>query len=201
MDPQNLSSLKKGLLTLVILTLFVPHSVAQLQKHDFKIGIGLFSSNFLYAVRDELLVDPGFGDYISKNIDGSTGALYFSYRNYPIPKLSIGATIGMERIKGDILIDGMAEGRYSSDFLAGAIEMDYLYLSKPHLQLYSGMGLGVAYCSESNQVFSSSETDDGVKFIYQLNVIGLRLGGIFGFFLEGGYGYRGIARAGINIML
>lgn len=201
MNSSTGTALKKGLLTLAILTLLFPDLSAQLQKHDFRIGVGLFSSNFLYAVRNELIIDPGFGDYTSKDIDGATGALYFSYRNYPIPRLSIGATIGLERVKGDIQIDGMAEGRYSNDFLAGAIEIDYLYLSKPHLQLYSGMGFGVAFNSENNQVFTTSQTDENVKFIYHMNVIGIRVGGTVGFFLEAGYGYRGMARAGLNIMI
>lgn len=195
------SHFKKGMLLVAIVTIFVTDSSAQLQRHDFRLGLGLFSSNFLYGVRDQLLFDPGFGDYISKSIDGSTGALYFSYRNYPIARLSVGATVGMERVKGDIQIDGMAEGRYSSDFVAGAIEIDYLYVTKPHLQLYSGAGFGATFYNETNQVFTTEQSDEGVKFIYQLNIIGIRVGGVLGFFLEGGYGYKGIARAGLNIML
>ena len=36
---------------------------------------------------------------------------------------------------------------------------------------------------------------------YQANIIGFRYGGIFGAFVEAGYGYKGILKFGLNIQL
>lgn len=193
--------MKKLSLILLLLALYATSVHAQLQKHDFKFGIGLYSSSFLEALSDNLLIEQGDGLPVSKNIDGATGAIYFTYKNYPVPKLAIGATIGMERVKGDIMINSTSEGRYNSDFFAGAIETDYMYVTKPHLQLYSGLGLGVAYWGETNTLYTNTVENEQVKFIYQLNIFGIRVGSVVGFFVEAGYGYKGMIKTGINIQL
>lgn len=73
------------------------------------------------------------------------------------------------------------------------------------VQLYSGLGIGYTFGSESLNpaVDSGKTTSTGTinSFAWQVNVIGIRVGKAIAGFAEFGYGYKGIVNIGLSIQL
>ena len=71
---------------------------------------------------------------------------------------------------------------------------------KRRLRLYSGVGIGFFFHDELNSIETCQDvTEESFNLAYQMNLIGI--GGRAGFFLEGGYGYKGVMKIGINLQL
>lgn len=193
--------MKKILILPLLLLLSTQTSLGQLQRHDINLSAGIYSSNFFDAVSYDIFTDQNFDESISKTVGEQTGALYIGYRFFPAPKLTIGVTLGFERVKGKIMGDNFFEGTYYNDYVCGAFEMDYRYLNKPKFQMYSGAGIGVMFNEETNQAPNFYEFNESFDLAFQINLVGIRYGGIFGVFIEAGYGYRGMIKAGLSVQL
>jgi hypothetical protein len=193
--------MKKTLLIITIIIFQYALASAQLQRHGFNLSIGGFSSNFFDAVSEDIRIDPTLDGPVSKKIGEQTGSIFVTYRYFPSGRFSIGISGGIERVKGDIQVNAEDVGIYYNDYLTGAIEFDYRYISRPRIQLYSGGGLGIIYNEEKNEFPFFEDSNEEFKLAYQANIIGFRYGGIFGAFLEAGYGYKGILKFGLNIQL
>lgn len=193
--------MKRLLLACTIIALQFTLASAQLQRHGFNISIGGFSSNFFDAVSEDIAIDPTFDGPVSKTISEQTGSIFVTYRYFPSGKFSIGISGGIERVKGDIQVNAENVGIYYNDYFTGAIEFDYRYISKSRIQLYSGGGLGITFNEEKNEFPFLQDSNEEFKLAYQANIIGFRYGGIFGAFIEAGYGYKGILKFGFNIQL
>ena len=193
--------MKKYGFLLVMLCLSLQFSSAQLQRHDINLSIGGFSSNFFDAVSYDILTDQRLAGPVSKKIGEQTGAIFVTYRFFPNNNLSIGITGGIERVKGIIQINAEDSGVYYNDYFSGALEFDYRYISRGRIQLYSGGGVGIMFNEEKNDIYTYQENSEEFNFAYQVNLIGFRYGGIFGVFIEAGYGYKGILKLGFNIQL
>lgn len=178
--------MKKYSLLLIIFYLSVQYSHAQLQRHDISFSIGGFSSNFFDALDYDILTDQQLAGPISKKIGEQTGAIFVTYRFFPNVNLSIGLTGGFERVKGEIQINAEDAGVYYNDYISGAMEVDYRYISRGRIQLYSGLGAGIMFNKEKNDIYSYQENLKNFNFTYQVNRIGFRYGGIFGVFAEAG---------------
>lgn len=174
---------------------------AQLQRHGFNFSIGGFSSNFFDAVSEDIEIDPSIDGPVSKKIGEQTGSIFVTYRYFPSGKFSIGISVGIERVKGDIQVNAIDVGTYYNDYFTGAIELDYRYISRSRIQVYSGGGLGLIFNEEKNEYPFFQNSNEEFKLAYQANIIGFRYGGVFGAFIEAGYGYKGILKFGLNIQL
>ncbi len=177
------------------------NSFGQLQRHDLSFSAGIYSSNFFDAVSYDIFTDQNYDESISKTVGEQTGALYLTYRFFPAPKVTIGITGGFERVKGKIQTNSMLDGYYYNDYVSGALEIDYRYIKKPRFQLYSGAGIGIMFNEETNEMPDNYEFNENFNLAYQVNLIGIRYGGIFGVFLEAGFGYKGIIKAGMSVQL
>lgn len=193
--------MKKLLLACTIIALQFTLASAQLQRHGFNLSIGGFSSNFFDAVSEDITIDPSFDGPVSKKIGEQTGSLFLTYRYFPVSKFSAGISVGIERVKGEIQINGEDAGMYYNDYFTGAIEFDYRYISRGRIQLYSGVGLGIIFNEEKNEFPFFQDSNEEFILAYQANILGFRYGGVFGAFLEAGYGYKGILKFGLNVQL
>ncbi|HUS87060.1 MAG TPA: hypothetical protein VMW76_07465 [Bacteroidales bacterium] len=156
----NRTTVKRILLIVVIPVMLFQGALAQLQRHDFNISMGLFSSSFFEAVDENILIDLENQYPISKDTDQQTGALFLIYRYYPTFRYTVGLTVGMERIKGNILLNSGSWGTHYSGFFVVAVESDCRYVTKRWLQLYSGGGIGVFFHDEINSICTYHETEE-----------------------------------------
>lgn len=193
--------MRKYFLIVLIMVTVLPQTQAQLQRHGFNISAGIFSSNFLDAVSNDIFIDQQLDGPLTKDIETQTGAIFFTYRYFPSGKISLGWTAGIERFIGDIQINASNEGRFYNDYYTGGFEIDYRYVVKRRLQVYSGAAVGVTYRDEKNEMPFYSESNQDILLAYHFNAAGIRFGGLFGAFIEAGFGYKGFLKFGLNLQL
>lgn len=201
MTTKKLQAMRKPALIVFVMIITLQAMHAQLQKHDFNISLGVFSSNFFDAVSEDILLDQQLDGNISKKIETQTTAIFITYRYFPNGKLSVGWTAGIERFIGDIQVNAQGVGRFYNDYYTGAFELDYRYVLRKRFQVYSGAAVGITYKDEKNETPFYTETNQDFVLAYQLNALGIRFGGIAGAFIETGFGYKGFIKFGFNIQL
>lgn len=112
-------------------------------------------------------------------------------------RIAVGPEINLMGLKINSYYSG-GEIRRDRFFIANlSCRMDYYYVNKAQLQLYSGVALGGAYIFD--QTADSSSHDDSGPFIaYQLNFFGIRYGKSWAFYAEMGFGRNGLMNLGIS---
>jgi len=201
----------KRLLLILIIAFFFQNSFSQdyyrsYDHHDIMIGYGLFIPDQFKSVKSSMLNDL-YPDkrYVRDNYS-SIGTIFFTYRHIFKNELFMwGITAGMSNSKSEIYNVGQFEGELKRQFYTVAIEWEYRYVNQGPVQVYSGLGLGFTYATETltpPPESSKSESTDNISNIaYQVNVAGVRLGKKYGGFVELGYGYKGIINVGFSVQL
>jgi hypothetical protein len=87
---------------------------------------------------------------------------------------------------------------YTNRYIGSMLRTDFRWINKPTLQLYSGVGVGIA--SVVSQSFDGANANK-ITYAFQATPIGVRYGDGFGIFAEAGYGNTGIVVLGINYRL
>ena len=171
-----------------------------IRRHDASIQFGVLSSDqVLDLFGDILLVIITLGNFSKDNVKYS-GVPFLTYHYSANSRFGFGGAIGGYSAWGDLV-------RQSTDLLVGdfketnyvvAAELDYHWIMRPGLQLYSGAGFGVRI--RRGRYTDETDTDRSSKILptFHINAIGVRFGQKVGFFAEFGYGYKGMLSAGIN---
>ena len=120
---------------------------------------------------------------------GAYGVNYFYHVN---PHFSVGATVGAEQIEAKK--EGMKTA--TSTYLTVMPAVKVHYIKKDHFGLYSKAAVGVAFDLEHDPEF---QTKNNTYVGVQVSALGLEAGGeTMKGFVEVGYGYEGLAMAGIR---
>lgn len=174
--------------------------------HGIQIGYGAFIpdqfNNFETSMLDELYPQQReVRDRFS-----SIGTFFLTYRHvFKNENMLWGVTAGYSSSSSEIYNIGQYEGVLDRQFISFAIEWDYRYVNRNGIQLYSGFGLGYTYGTEKltppEESVNPVSTGDISSVAYQLNAVGIRLGKKYAFFLELGYGYKGIFNTGFSVQL
>ncbi len=174
--------------------------------HDILISYGLPSTDMFQDIGSSML-DDEYPDkrYVRDNFSGS-GIITLTYRKVSKSEWFFwGASVGYNSTKGEIYNVGNYEGELKRTFLTAAVECQYRYQNFKKVQLYSGVGLGYSFGSETLTPpagsGSSSKSGNINRLAYQFNVMGIRIGKDVGGFIELGYGYRGIVNAGLSVQI
>ncbi len=201
----------KRLLLILIIAFFSQNSFSQdyyrsYDHHDIMIGYGQFIPDQFKSVKSSMLNDL-YPDrrYVRDNYS-SIGTIFFTYRHIFKNELFMwGITAGISNSKSEIYNVGQFEGELKRQFYTVAIEWEYRYVNQGPVQVYSGLGLGFTYATETltpPSESSKSESAGNISNIaYQVNVAGVRLGKKYGGFVELGYGYKGIINVGFSVQL
>jgi hypothetical protein len=96
-----------------------------------------------------------------------------------------------------------ATGKYTATFndnlLNGILLVDYNYVNKSIVRVYSGAGIGLTVdLSNMEAPGNVKESKREILFAWQVTFIGIRFGRELGGFLEFGFGTNSIITAGIN---
>lgn len=174
--------------------------------HDIMIGYGQFIPDQFNSVKTSMLNDL-YPDkrYVRDNYSG-LGTIFVTYRHIFKNELFMwGITAGASNSKSEIYNVGQYEGELKRQFFTLAIEWEYRYVNQGPVQVYSGLGLGFTYATESltpPPESSKSESTGNISNIaYQANAVGVRIGKKYGGFVELGYGYKGIINVGFSVQL
>lgn len=174
--------------------------------HDIMIGYGQFIPDQFKSVNTSMLNDL-FPDqrYVRDNYS-SMGAIFITYRHIFKNELFLwGITAGVSNSKSEIYNVGQYEGELTRQFYTFAIELNYRYVNQGPIQVYSGIGVGFTYGTETlippPEMLTIATTNNISNIAYQINAVGVRLGKKYAGFIELGYGYKGIINVGFSVQL
>lgn len=203
------ANMKKAYITIglifISISLFSQSYYRSYDHHDISMSYGLFTPAQFTDVNTPILNDMFPAElYVADHYKGS-GAIFLTYRHmFRNENIFWGLTAGMSKSSWQIYNIGSDVGELKRQFYTFAIEFEYRYRNQGVVQMYSGVGLGFTYGSET-----LTSTDPGVaestgslnQLGYQVNAIGVRIGKKFGGFAEFGYGYKGIINIGLSLQL
>jgi len=174
--------------------------------HDILLSYGIPSPDLFKSINSSML-DEQFPDkrYIRDNYSG-LGNINLTYRYVSENEmLFYGISGSYNKTKGEIYNIGQFEGDLTRIFITIAIEGQYRYQNMNKVQLYSGIGIGYTFGSETLVPPSEGGKADSSGNInniaWQINAIGIRIGNSIAGFAEFGYGYKGIVNIGLSIQL
>ena len=191
----------KKLFLLLILALVSTGVMAQ--RHEFRVGYGLESSNRLIKTEHGVF-GVNWKDEVSKvkslKVNASSGAISFGYR-YKVSRFRVGLLGAYEKISCES--NGIA-GDYKYVTVAADLQLSYLKLPKGIVELYGGASAGLGFVKQNLDIDASMTENGGDakrgRFAYQVVPIGLSVGIPWvGAYAELGFGYRGIFNIGAYV--
>ncbi len=169
--------------------------------HDIQISYGMFTPDQFMNVSSAML-DEQYPEkrYVRDNYSG-TGALFLTYRHIGKNENWLwGVTAGASATTSEIYNVGQLAGELKRNFITLAFEGEYRYRNQGIVQLYSGIGLGYTYGTETLTTPEQLKYTGNVSGVaYQVNIVGIRLGTKVAGFAEFGFGYKGIVNFGLSV--
>ncbi|CAA0148591.1 outer membrane beta-barrel protein [Tenacibaculum maritimum] len=197
------SNMRKLFIATVISILFSQANFAQEKgTHELKVHAGVGTSNTTIDFITDVLTYPAtLGQVIVKN--STTNPAFGITYKYAIKDRWMLFTEGnYQSTNKDIFFkqnQTAAAAKSEKRYITAGIGSDYYFLSKDIVQLYSGASVAYTFTSES---FSNNtagfKSDSSNYFNFHINAIGLRVGKKLAASIELGFGYKGIANAGIS---
>ncbi|MBC8320455.1 MAG: hypothetical protein H8E34_07020 [Bacteroidetes bacterium] len=174
--------------------------------HDIMASYGLPATDLFVDINSTMLNEK-FPDrrYVRDNYRGS-GVVSVSYRRVSKNELMLwGISAAYCQTTGDIYNVGHYEGELNRRFITIAVDGQYRYQNMNKIQLYSGLGIGYSFGSETLNPLSNSGSPSVSgsinRIAWQINAIGVRIGDSIAGTVEFGYGYKGIVNVGLSIQL
>lgn len=191
---------------LIAQTIFSQDYYRSYDHHDIKIGYGQFIPDQFKSVNTSMLNDMFPDLRYTRDHYSSMGTLFISYRHIFKNELFLwGITAGMSNSKSEIYNVGQYEGELKRQFYTFAFEWNYRYVNQGPIQVYSGIGIGYSYATETltppPEMSNNPNTSNISSIAYQINAVGVRLGKKYAGFIELGYGYKGIINIGFSVQL
>lgn len=209
----------KRILLLSVLTVgLLNYSLSQsggesdFHRHEFNLEIndGL-PIQFFYAFRsvgEALFVGPFSQQAKVEEKTRSTPYISASYNYYIKPWFAIGADAGFHLRNSKKTYRHKSTGELSyvsskSNIASLAVNMKFIYVSKPYFQFYGrvlagGMWYGEKVEREKGNELIKADPYNQISFTGQVMPLGFRFGGQLAGFVELGFGVKGVVGAGIS---
>ena len=191
--------MKNSFLKILILICISFSVLAQDQgKSQIEVSYGMLSSEELAYDLINKVVDIFTWD--NRYVTRRTGCVFITYKYFLLERLAFGGTTGFNKHgRTDYFRNGSFVS-YDNKTLTMSGEVNFYYLKRSNLSLYSMGGLGYF-----NRISTTNSTSQGLihgnltGVALQFTPIGIRYGKSFGGFAEVGAGYKGIVNFGINV--
>ncbi|MBN1598763.1 MAG: hypothetical protein JW894_10745 [Bacteroidales bacterium] len=171
------------------------------ERHDISIQYGLVTTPEIFdALAPEITTDAEASIYEKTNKQW-LGGFYVNYKYFYIPSMSVGLTFGYDRVWCNLEYGREKQGECSRDFYTISAEWTVHYIRKDYFQMYSGGGLAATFVYEDYSVYDGNQEISSKSKVYpnfNFTFTGLRFGPQCAFFLETGFGYKGIICGGIS---
>lgn len=165
------------------------------ESSEIMVGYGWYSSNKLTKSYSELLD----GTFV-KGVDGhTTGSMYLTWRFKLLPKVTLGATVGYEKVSYDYAKGIDARNNFYT--VAADIKFNYMKVPSGILTLYWDASIGASFLRQNATMAEmGDECFKKTRVAYHVSPLGLMVGlPNFGVFGEVGYGYKGILQLGAYV--
>ena len=169
-------------------------------KHEVAIGLGgVPNSTWIDALENIAVVGSTFGA-VKFGEESNTSALSAEYFYRLIPLVGIGGIATYNKTTRDLLILDEKEGESKVTFFTVMPAVKLNWLSSKYVGVYSKVGIGATFRSESQECKGSEDHSDTDVFInFQASLIGVEAGSpnIRGF-AELGVGEQGLGIIGLR---
>ncbi|HMA54971.1 MAG TPA: hypothetical protein VKT17_10935 [Acidobacteriota bacterium] len=186
-------------IVVLVLAAFVLASAGfgQTRRHDLSVSAGVLSMDQLSDIFTDIITVVLTMGTFSKNNQEYSAVPFLTYHYSANSRFGFGAAIGGYSASGDLQILGDNVGTFKERNYIGAVELDYHWIMREGLQIYSGAGFGLRY---RRGTYRATETDTFNKLLptFHINALGVRFGRKIAVFLEAGAGYKGVLSAGLN---
>ena len=197
--------IKLSLLSIVLISSFSFCQTANTSEISASLGVETLE-DFRTALSDlttTLLTSTAPGGKITFENGSRISAYNVHYAIAVKDHWMVGATLAYQTLSRDWLVNDKVAGQDSSTAYTIAVETDYRYISKPVFQMYSGAGLGLVsvktdFILGPNLMLKGENGQSSQYFTFQITALGFRVGKQLAGFAELGFGYKGIASAGLS---
>ena len=162
---------------------------------------GVFTAPRIFNFSSEVLTNQNFDiidEEFDTNISSSSGAIFFDYHIMLTRKINVGVAAGYEKIVKDVIINDELIGEVNDKYFSLMGEVEYNYISRDILQVFSGISGGLTFRNENATIDDNEETAKTSFVSYHFDIIGIRLGRSFGAFAKLGFGFKGLLNGGIS---
>ena len=189
--------LQKSILILIfIFSSFFTYGQEEPNRISFTYGL-ITAPEIIDLASDVVASVVTAGNYRTEK-NTSTGGLFLGYRRFLTKRFNAGFSLGYEQISKDIISGNEVEGKVNSNYYMALAEMEFNYLSREMVQLFSSLGAGIALRNENAEVDNEEESETSTFMAFQVDALGLRVGRSFGASATVGFGYKGIITAGLS---
>jgi hypothetical protein len=159
---------------------------------NFMVVTGNISHDYYY--------DNSYSYYYDESDPTSAGTFLLGYNRQVTKVISVGIVFSYMHTTNTLsgyysYYDSITSiGTTTDNLLSGISKVNFTYMNKPFLKLYSGVAIGVTIDLNNGREY----TDRKIMPAGQLTLFGIRAGKALGGFLEFGVGTNGIVTAGIS---
>jgi len=152
------------------------------------------------TVTSTIFIVPFDSAYKSTVKDYGTFSFQYQYR---VSKLiQVGAAVSFNPGSIDVKYDKGSTSYSTTYFVSVMPRIDFTYVNRGLITMYSGLALGATYYSIRNNYSNQPDNvNSGLLFGFQVNGIGIRVGKNIGGFAEFGFGCLGIVNLGFSAKL
>jgi hypothetical protein len=181
--------------TLILVIISGVSANAQEFKNEISFSMGVATFPDMAEVASEAALVIGLFGLVTQELEDASPAYVINYRHFTNEHLSIGLTFNYQRHK--VAHYSLRDYTFTSEvrFYTFMARADYTYFRSDLWQLYSGCGLGVCIIRETA---AEIDTEQDFWFAFHVNAFGVRVGKRVAGFIELGFGYNGIAAAGLT---
>jgi hypothetical protein len=146
---------------------------------------------------------PGTADALEHTTISGYGPICFGFRFGPSRRVKFGLIASYAHYNVEYEFESGKTARDSDHFITTMGRIDLYWMNRRTFALYSSGSAGICYYSSSGTSAHTEEetSSNDIFFAFQLNLIGIRLGGRVAFYLEFGFGYNGLLNGGLAFRL
>jgi len=137
-------------------------------------------------------------DTIADYMCSFIGVADLEYNRFLGKRVSIGVSVSLNPVSTLLKTKHGKELTWNYYIINVMPKINFYYVNKGILSLYSGVETGAALILWKDRLGSSTLTDTGVSWAFHVNAFGIRVGKGIGAYMEWGFGFRGVINFGIS---
>jgi hypothetical protein len=170
-------------------------------KNEIRIGYGFLTgpemANSLMSLWPAIGIDI-LKDTIKDYNCSAHGAATLEYNRFLNPWISVGGSLSVNPISTLITTKHGKELTWSYYVFSVMPKIKFTYMRKQIFSMYSGFEGGCAVIVWRDRQGSTTVSDNGLSFAFQVTGFGIRVGKEIGGYMEWGFGYRGVVNFGLS---
>jgi len=189
------------LLLAIATSAYAQENTGKANRNEVRIGYGLLTMpevvNSLMTTWSAIGINISM-DSVTDYTSSLHGIATLEYHRFLTKWLTLGGSVSLNPINTILRTKSDLTLTWSYYVLNVMPRVNFYYVNKDIVSLYSGVEAGLATILWSDRKGFSASTDMGVAMAFHINAFGIRVGKQIGGFMEWGYGFRGVVNFGLS---